>query len=211
MSEPDPVVRAEPDAGRGNPSIKRRRYLVESGAQSRILLWVLLHLAASLALTLLLVLLPTLLRLREGGLAAGGQLEAGREQVFFGWPLAAAVAVLLVVAAVNTVALTNRIFGPAARLRRVVRRWREEGAWPQSLVVRRRDFHGELLEEVDAAVEAAREDADAASGRLRAAASRARGLATRLGTCGDADSARVVADDCDAALKHLERLGRRPR
>jgi len=188
----------------GAAVFKRRKFVIERGAQARVALWVFLHLAACLAIVLLLVLLPTLLRfVRGGGLER--ELAASREFVFLDGPLAAAIAAMLVAVVVNSFALTNRIFGPLVRLKRVLRRWREEGAWPTALHVRRRDFHAELFEEVGAAVAAVGGDVAAAHERVHRAGERARSIGARLGPGEDGDGVRAIAEECRQALELLER------
>jgi len=179
--------------------------VIERRAQVRVALWVLLHLAACLALTVLLVLLPLLLKLASSGAARSGELAAGREYVFLEAPLAAAVAAMLFVVVVNSFALTNRVFGPLVRLKRVLRRWREEGKWPAALSVRRADFHAELFEEVAGAAAAIRGDVAAARERVRSAGESARSVGDRLGPGEDGEAVRAVAEECSEALKRLER------
>jgi len=189
----------------GGGSFKRRTWVIERRAQVRVALWVLLHLAACLALTLLLVLLPTLLRFFSGELPLERQLEAGREHLYLGGPVAGAVVAMLVVVVLNSIALTNRIFGPLARLKRVLRRWRDEGAWPPAVRVRKRDFHAELFEEVSAAVAAVGADVAAARDHLQRAEERARGLGARLGPGDDREGASAIAEECRQAQQLLER------
>ena len=183
---------------------KRRKFVIERGAQTRVALWVFSHLAACLALAIFLVLLPTLLRLARGGSPAG-ELAASREFVFLEGPLAAALAAMLALVVVNSFALTNRIFGPLVRLKRVLRRWREEGVWPATLHVRRGDFHAGLFEEIDAAATRVGGDLAAASERVRRAGERARSIAAGLGPGAAAEEVRAVAEDCRQALERLER------
>lgn len=193
----------------GAAVIKRRKFVIERGAQSRVALWVVLHLGVCLALTLLLVLLPTLLRFFRGGGELPRALEASREFVFLDGPLAAALAAMLVAVVVNSFTLTHRIFGPLVRLKRVLRRWREEGTWPAAFHVRRRDFHAELFEEVGAAVAAVSGDVAAAREKVRRAGDRARSIGARLGPGEDGDGVRAIAEECRQALDRLERWSSR--
>ena len=150
------------------------------------------------------MLLPTILRQVRGG-AAAGELAVRREFVFLDGPLLAAVAALLAAVVLNSFTLTHRIFGPLVRLRRVLRRWREEGSWPPALHVRRRDFHAELFEELDTAVAAVGGDVAEASERVRRAGELARGVAARLGPGEEGERLRAIAEECRLALVRLER------
>ena len=188
----------------GAAVFKRRKFVIERGAQRRVAFWIVLHVSACLALTLLLVLVPTLLRFVRGG-ALEREIAASREFVFLDGPLAAAIVAMLFAVAVNSFALTNRIFGPLVRLKRVLRRWREQGAWPQGLHVRRHDFHAELFEEVGAAVEAVRGDVAKAREQVLRAGERARIIGARLGPGDDGEGVRAIAGECRQALELLER------
>jgi len=145
-----------------------------------------------------------LLRFARGGNALGRQLAASREFVFLDAPLAAALVAMLVAVVVSSYALTNRIFGPLVRLKRVLRRWRDEGAWPPGLHVRQRDFHAELFEEVGAAVAAVGADVAAARERMRRVEDQARRIGARLGPGEDGDGVRAIAEECRQALARLE-------
>lgn len=191
----------------GTAVFKRRRIVIERRAQVRVAVWVVLHLAVCIALTLLIVLLPTLLRHFGAARLPGQELAASREFVFLEGPLAAAIAAMFVVVIVDSFALTNHIFGPLARLKLVLRRWREQGVWPPLLHVRRSDFHAELFAEVDAAATAVGGDVAAARERVRSAGDRARSLAAHLGPGEAGDGVRAIAEECRQALERLERWG----
>ena len=116
---------------------------------------------------------------------------------------------MLLVVALNSLSLTNRVFGPLVRLRRVLRLWREGEAWPPQLRVRPRDFHAPLFEDFNATAAALRAELEEARVRLRGAEERARELAHRLEAGPEADEARLVEGDCREALVRLARLARR--
>lgn len=191
--------------GMGGAVFKRRRYVVDRRAQTRIAVWIVLHVAACLALVLLLALLPTLLRLAQG---RADELAGSREHLFLEAPLTAVVAVLLVVVTINSFVLTNRIFGPLARLRLVLRRWRAERVWPQAVGVRRHDFHAGLFEDVSEVLAEVGKDVEAARDQLRAVDGMAQDLEARLGLAEEGERVRAIAAACSRAREHLERWHR---
>lgn len=186
-------------------AILRRRFLAERGSQLQVILWFLLHLLIYTVLTLGIIMLPSALRLVTDGFTLEEQYAASQDFLFLDLRVVPILLTVPLLGVVHFVFITHRIFGPLVRLKRVLRQWREQGAWPATMRVRRGDFHAVLFDEFSQSAAALGADVAAARELVRRAADRARALATPAGSADIDAGARAVAEECRLALERLDR------
>lgn len=182
----------------------RHRFIVDRRSQVRLVLLVVLYQLIATLVTLAVILLPSVLRFTSSDLPLQAQYEASREFLFLDSRVVPVVVVLLLAMAAHFVFVTHKVFGPIARLKNVLVRWRDQGGWPPKLTVRRGDFSRELFEEFNGAASRLGDDLAQARDGLLGIAERADELARRAGP-GEAEEAKRVAESCRAVLGRLER------
>ena len=187
---------------------QRRTILAERSAQFKVIRGFLLHALLYTVLTLVIIMLPSVLRLTVDGFTLEEQFAASREFLLFDVRVVPVLLVMLVMGSVHFLFLTHRIFGPLVRLRGTQRRWRE-GAWPRAMKVRRSDFHAALFDEFSQSTTALGADVAAARELVRQAAVQARSLAAPGGAQESGQIALAIAEDCRLALERLDRWQRR--
>lgn len=192
----------------GETHTKRRLILAEKSTQIHVVLLFLLHLVIYTVLTVAVILLPSALRLVTDGFTLEEQYAASREFLFIDARVVPILMLMPLIGAVHFLFITHRSFGPLVRLKRVLREWRERGAWPPALHVRRHDFNGPLFDEFSRSAAALGEDVAATREHLRRAGERARALAAAPGSGNPGAGAQAIAEECRLALERLDRWQR---
>jgi hypothetical protein len=183
---------------------KRARHVVEPRSQLRLSLAVAAYLGIFTLAMGAIVFAPTLWALLRG-LPYDQLLLTARPAVWLDFGPVALAALLTVAAAVHFVTVTHRVFGPLVRMRKGLRRWRENRVWPPLLYVRRHDFHRTLFEEFNrTSGELALEVAEVREG-LRSVADRLRLLPAAAADPNLTGELRRAEADCQRLLERLDR------
>jgi hypothetical protein len=184
--------------------VKRYRIIVDRRSQIRLVLLVILYQVVATIVTLGVMLIPSVLRFTASDLPLAEQYEASREFLLLDSRVVPVVVVLFLAMAAHFVFVTHRVFGPLARLRGVLDRWREQRGWPPVLTLRGGDFNRDLFDSFNAAVKGVGDDLAQTRDGLLGAVERAEELARRAGPA-EAEEAKRVAEACRTARARLER------
>lgn len=183
---------------------KRAKHVVEPRSQLRLSLTVAVYLGLFTVAMGAVVFAPTLWALLRGR-PYDQLLLAAKPAVWLDFGPVALAALLTLAAALHFVTVTHRVFGPLIRMRKGLRRWRENRVWPPLLYVRRHDFHRTLFEEFNrASGELALEVSEVREG-LRSVADRLRLLPAAAADPALTGEMRRAEEDCRRLLERLDR------
>jgi hypothetical protein len=188
-------------------TVRRRQILIERNAQLYLSLLMLLHVVIYTISLLIFILAPSVLGFMGSDHPIEERFKASREFLLLDQRVVPAAVLVMIVMGLNFIFLTNRVFGPLYRLKKVLAGWRG-GVWPPRLSVRPKDFHRDLFSSFSDTSEQLKADLGGAAADLTRAEAGLNVVASR----GDIppETARIVtetAGKCAQALSVLKKYG----
>ncbi len=132
-------------------NLRSRIPLADKRSQIYLSLTLILYLVIYTIGLLAVLVIPSAIRFTRQDLPIEEQFMASREFLFLDERVVPAIIIIMLIMSVHFLFISHRIFGPLARLRRILSEWAGEGTWPGPFRKRPKDFHGELFESFNSA------------------------------------------------------------